>query len=113
MGLLKGFFTDGAAGPARDPVAAMAAAVDVFGWHQVTELDNLFRFFLCHFLLFSCCFGLPRILVLRTHFWPFTEVVRRIGREVTQKNWEADEPRIAQTPRIGEIEKTKDPDARG
>jgi hypothetical protein len=50
---------------------------------------------------------------LRTHFWPFTEVVRRIGREVTQKNLKADEVRIAQTPRIGEIEKTKDPDARG
>ena len=24
-------------------------------------------------------FGLPRTLVLRTHFWPFTEVVRKIG----------------------------------
>jgi hypothetical protein len=38
---------------------------------------------------------------LRTHFQPFTEVVRRIRREVTRKNWKADEPRIAQTPRIG------------
>jgi hypothetical protein len=43
---------------------------------------------------------------LRTHFWPFTEVVRRIRREVTRKNWKTDEPRIAQTPRIGKIETT-------
>ena len=41
---------------------------------------------------------------LRTHFWPFTEVVRRIRREVTRKNWNEAEPRIAQTP---ELEKSK------
>src|SRR5215471_7812067 len=44
---------------------------------------------------------------LRTHFWPFTEVVRRIRREVTRKDW--GEPRIAQTPRLGKIETTEDP----
>jgi hypothetical protein len=45
---------------------------------------------------------------LRTHFRPFTEVVRRIRREVTRKDW--GEPRIARTPRLGKIETTKDPD---
>jgi hypothetical protein len=48
---------------------------------------------------------------LRTHFRPFTEVVRRIRREVTRKNWA--EPRIAQTPRFGKIETTEDPDMTG
>src|SRR4030095_16652923 len=41
---------------------------------------------------------------LRTHFWPFTEVVRRIPLEVTRKHWKADEPRTAQTLQIGKTE---------
>src|SRR5262249_571603 len=35
---------------------------------------------------------------LRTHFWPFTEVVRRIRREVTREIGRPGEPQIAQTP---------------
>ena len=50
---------------------------------------------------------------LRTHFWPFTEVLRRIRREVTRKIWKADQRRIAQAPRIGKIETTTDPDLMG
>jgi hypothetical protein len=38
--------------------------------------------------------------LLRSHFWPFTEVVRKIGRQVTRKVWKSsEEPRIT---RIGE-----------
>jgi hypothetical protein len=41
------------------PMAVVAAAFGVFGWHQVTDFDSFFRFFLCHFILLSIWFGLP------------------------------------------------------
>jgi hypothetical protein len=40
------------------PVAVMAAAPGVCGWHQVTDFDNFLRFFLGHFILLSGWFGL-------------------------------------------------------
>jgi hypothetical protein len=62
---------------------------------------------------FSLFLAFRDLSSLRTHFWPFTEVVRRIRLEVTRKHWKTDEPPIAQTPRIGEIETTEDPDVTG
>ena len=41
------------------PMAVVAAAFGVFGWHQVTDFDSFLRFFLCHFILLSIWFGLP------------------------------------------------------
>jgi hypothetical protein len=40
-------------------VVAVAAALGVFDWRQVTVFDFFLRFFLCHFILLSRWFGLP------------------------------------------------------
>ena len=61
------------------------AAFGVFHGFQVTNFDCFLRFFVCHFILLSRWFGLPGTLVLRIHFWPYTEIVRKIEGEVTQK----------------------------
>jgi hypothetical protein len=71
-------------GMAASAVAAVAAS-DVVCGRQVTELESFPRFFLFHFIFPFRCFGLPCTLVLRTHFWPFTEVMRKGRREVTRK----------------------------
>ena len=46
-------------------------------------------------ILFFFLFGLAfrELFILKTHFWPFTEVMRKIGREVTRKS---DGPTVAQ-----------------
>jgi hypothetical protein len=41
------------------PLAVMATASGVFAWHQITDLDGFFCFFLCHIILLSHWFGLP------------------------------------------------------
>jgi hypothetical protein len=66
-------------------VAAVAATYGVFRWLQVTDFD--FDGFLLHFSFpFLSCF-----VVSESHFWLFTEVVRKIEREVTRKS---DEPTV-------------------
>ena len=53
---------------------------------QVTEFDSFLRSFLCHFILLSIWFWPSVSSHLESHFWPFTEVMRKIGREVTRKS---------------------------
>jgi hypothetical protein len=71
-------------------VAVVAAAYGVFGRLQVTDFD--FDGFLLHFSFpFLDCF-----VVSESHFWPFTEEMRKIGRKVTRKS---DGPTVAQLSR--------------
>ena len=51
----------------------------------------IFVFILFIFFLVLAFFDFPS---LRTHFWPFTDVVRKIQREVTRKMQKTLEPRI-------------------
>jgi hypothetical protein len=69
------------------------AASGVFCGLQVAHPDSFLRFFLCHFILLSIWFWPSVSSHLESHFWPFTEVVRKIGREVTRKG---ERPTVAQ-----------------
>ena len=67
-------------------VAAVAASGVSCG-RQVTDLESFLRFFLLSFYSsFSLSWPSVNFLVLRTHFWPFTEVMRKGRREVTRKS---------------------------
>src|SRR6266480_5173411 len=49
------------------------------------ELVKLLTNFIFISLISFYCFGLPWLPTVGGHFWPFTEVVRKIRREVTRK----------------------------
>jgi hypothetical protein len=68
------------------------ATSDVLCGLQVTDFDSFLRFFSCHLFFFLIGFAFREFSSWK-HFWPFTEVTRRIQREVTRKT---DGPMVAQ-----------------
>ena len=65
----------------------------------MTKFRNVLLF---HKLISFHCFALLWLRILSSHGWPFTEVLRKIRRDVTRKMQKSCEPRITRMSGIGE-----------
>src|SRR5437667_1679070 len=56
--------------------------------HALLHDCSCFCFVIIHDLIFFRCFSLLWLLIMRSHFWRFTDVLQKIREKVTRKVWE-------------------------
>jgi len=89
-----------------DVPGAITATRQTNAQAKASELIMIFVNFIfivvLSFLLSVVVLAFFCLLIVRSHLWPFTDVLGRIGRFVTRKKKKLLEPRVAQIPRLRE-----------